>query len=201
MSEPTRRVFFALWPREEVRTAIAHAVHKAARGSGGRPVPTDKLHATLLFLGSIPESRLPDLVAIGARVASAEEVAAPVGASPPHLIFDRIEFWTKSHVLVATTSDAARSAAMPAQALANTLAVLLAREAIAAGFAPDSKPFRAHITVARKVVRFSRALVMRPVTWDIDRFVLVESETRPEGSLYRVIETFSLVDSKPSAGM
>ncbi len=200
MSEPTQRVFFALWPGEEVRAAVAHAVHKAARGSGGRPVPTDKLHATLLFLGSVAESRIPELVAIGARVASAEEVSASVSASPPHLIFDRIEFWPKAHVLVATTSDAARASAMPAQALANTLAVLLAREANAAGFAPDSKPFRAHITVARKVVRLNRPLAMHPVMWDIDRFVLVESDTRPEGSLYRIIETFPLVDSKPPAG-
>ena len=191
MSPPTRRVFFALWPDEDVRAAFAHGTHKAVRASGGRPVPVSNLHATLLFLGSVVEARLPDLVAVGARAVAAVEVTAAMDASLAELIFDRIEFWAKAHVLVAATS----ASVSPAHALTLALSRVLQQETTALGFAPDLKPFRPHITLARKVVRVSRAVEMRPVRWSLDGFALVESRTEPEGSQYTVLENFSWVSN------
>jgi len=194
MSEPTRRVFFALWPNDEVRAALAHATHKAVRASGGRPVPMHNLHATLLFLGSVVESRLPDLIAVGSRVASASEIIAARGESTPELIFERVEFWIKAHVLVATTP----APTGPAHALALALAAMLQRETSCLGLTPDLKPFRAHVTLARKVVRVSRALDMRAVCWGLDGFALVESRTDPEGAQYSVLESFVLGEGHPA---
>src|SRR5581483_1928235 len=97
MSEATRRIFFALWPDERVRAALAHATHKAVRSCGGRPVPVHNLHATLLFLGSVPESRIPDVVAVAANARSAMDDAVAVGGwtqgASLDFTFDRIEFW------------------------------------------------------------------------------------------------------------
>jgi len=44
-----------------------------------------------------------------------------------------------------------------------------ARAAVRAalGFAPDLKPFRAHVTVARKVVRLTRSPEMRALHWPV----------------------------------
>jgi 2'-5' RNA ligase len=63
-AEPTQRLFFALWPSAEEQRALAQAAHKAARYSGGRATPEEKLHLTLVFLGSVPQRRLPELAQI-----------------------------------------------------------------------------------------------------------------------------------------
>jgi 2'-5' RNA ligase len=191
MNEPTRRVFFALWPDEAVRVALAHATRKAVRGCGGRPVPVENLHATLLFLGSVAESRIADLVAVGMRVASAAEiVAARAGGASPDFIFDCVDFWAKAHVLVATAS----AESSPALTLARALAGVLQRETGALGFAPDpmARQLRPHVTLARKVHRPPRYLTMEPVTWGCTDFVLVDSKTLPTGPVYIVLERFRI---------
>lgn len=189
--EPARRLFFALWPDEVLRNAFAHATHKAARACGGRPVPAHNLHATLLFLGSVAESRVAEVRAIGARAASevamtAERLAEELSA--PRLNFDRIEFWKKAHVLVAATSATSGAG----HSLAGELVGILQRESLAAGFAPDLKPFRAHVTVARKVSRASQDLHMHAVQWPVTGFALVESATLAEGPRYDAIDSWTL---------
>jgi 2'-5' RNA ligase len=187
MSEPTRRVFFALWPDEALRVALAHATHKAVHACGGRPVPTHNLHATLLFLGSVVESRIADLVVIAAIAASNGRIDR---GSTAELVFDRIECWRKSSLLVATTSQSSGAG----HALAGALVDTLWRETTRIGLAPDLKPFRAHITLARKVGRPARSLAMRPVTWNLTELALVESRTEPEGAVYRSLQSFPLID-------
>jgi 2'-5' RNA ligase len=73
--------------------------------------------------------------------------------------------------------------------LANTLKSWL----VAAGFTPDLKPFRPHVTLARKVVLSIPTKHMTSVVWDFDDFALIESQTLRGGSVYRVLRTFSLV--------
>jgi 2'-5' RNA ligase len=193
--ERTRRLFFAFWPDEPLRAMLAHATHKAVRSSGGRPVPVHNLHATVLFLGSIVESRVSAVAAIGARAAAETAAAYLSGAGSaqdtaaiPTLAFDRIELWKKAHVLVATTSVSTGAAHL----LANAVVGILQRETCQAGFAPDLKPFRAHVTVARKVVRLSHELRMQEVQWPVTALALVESVTLAEGPLYSVLDSWSL---------
>lgn len=174
------RLFFALWPEDSARAALGHAIRKVARSGGGRPVPEHNLHATLVFLGSVAVSRLGDLRAIAAQVAGAKKVA------PFELDFDRVEYWQKPRVLVATAS--ASSGVAVASALARTLLEAMQR----ADFDPDSKPFRPHITIARKVGKPSEAPYVHPIRLAFNSFALVESRTLPEGPVYRVLETFAL---------
>jgi 2'-5' RNA ligase len=183
---PTRRLFFALWPDETTRAAFVHATHKAVRSSGGRPMPEHNLHVTLVFLGSVAESRIPDLRAIASRAAVASVQAHPDEVSPPQLIFDRIEFWKKAGVLVATTSAKSQTGQGPVDALVG----VLQRETVAAGFTPDLKPYRPHITLARKVAHGNHDRTLRPVLWSLTEFALVESRTDPEGAVYSVLELF-----------
>lgn len=74
--------------------------------------------------------------------------------------------------------------------------VALARDLLGSlvqrGFTPDLKPWRVHMTLARKVVNPRRHGAIEPVEWNVEGFVLVESETLPEGPRYRVLERWPL---------
>jgi 2'-5' RNA ligase len=186
--ETTRRVFFALWPDAGLRTALARATHKAVSASGGRPVSTQGLHATLVFLGSVTEPRIPELEAVADRVAAAFSGGWSLRAAPPQLIFDRIEHWQKSQIICATVGAESREAVV----IVDSLAEALKRETIGAGFSPDLKPFRAHVTVARKVARTTPMLDMHSVPWSCTGFALVESRTAAGGAIYSVINSWTL---------
>jgi RNA 2',3'-cyclic 3'-phosphodiesterase len=191
MPESTRRLFFALWPDEPSRCALVHATRKAVQHCGGRPVAEHNLHATLLFLGSVGESRVSEVAGIGARAAAETLVARD--SSSAAFVFDRIELFQKAHVLVATTSASSGIGHL----VANALVESLQRETSRAGFAPDLKPFRPHVTVARKVAFLRTALRMEPVEWRFTAFALVESRTDPDGPVYTVLHSYPL---EPPAG-
>jgi 2'-5' RNA ligase len=174
--DPTRRLFFALWPAEVTREDFARATRKAVRACGGRPVPVVSLHVTLTFLGSVPERRIPELSSIARQVGEQ--------SSPVVLTFDCLEHWARPQLMCATSSLS------PVQA--TDLAEALRRQTAARGFSPDLKPFRPHVTVARKVVHPTRSLDMSAVLWPFADFVLVSSFTHPEGPAYSVIESYSL---------
>jgi RNA 2',3'-cyclic 3'-phosphodiesterase len=178
---PTRRLFFALWPDTAARRALTAASAAAVSASGGRPVPPQNLHATLVFLGAVPAARSAELAAL-ARVAAA---AWPPRAGPLLLRFTRLAHWRAPQVLCALT---ARGDDAPARALAQALQAAL----VAAGFRPDLKPFRAHVTVARNVARAPRATRFPAVTWKCATVALIESRSAPGGSVYSVLESAPL---------
>jgi RNA 2',3'-cyclic 3'-phosphodiesterase len=183
---PSRRLFFALWPDEAQRTALAHAAAKTVRHSGGSPVPESNLHITLAFLGSVTETRLPELSTIAGRAAA----TSPGDAVPLAITFEGVEYWAKPQVL-AVLEHPHDTRAEPTSGVGQ-LARTLVTETVAAGFSPDLKPFRAHVTVARKVTRAPRSGEMRQVLWSFDSFALIESRTLPGGPVYSVVESFVL---------
>jgi RNA 2',3'-cyclic 3'-phosphodiesterase len=180
-----RRLFFALWPDEAQRAALVHAAARIVRHCGGRPVPEENLHVTLAFLGSVPEPRVEELSAIGRRAAA----AFPADALPVTVSLETLEHWAKAQVLaVLERKDESQAAAAGAAALAQSLSA----GTLAAGFSPDLKPFRVHVTVARKVARPPRSCEMRRVVWSFDEFALVESRTLEKGPVYSVVESYLL---------
>jgi RNA 2',3'-cyclic 3'-phosphodiesterase len=181
--EAARRLFFALWPDEEARSALAHATAEAVRHCGGRAVPAANLHMTLAFLGSVPQGRLPHLQR-AARALGA--VFAPDG--PLSLTFDRLAHWPGPQILCAIAGG--ETPAVPA------LATALREALVAAGFSPDLKPFEVHVTVARKVARPPAAALMRPVAWCFESFALVDSRTERAGPIYSVVESYPLVKAE-----
>jgi 2'-5' RNA ligase len=183
---PTRRLFFALWPDAAQRAALVHAAGETVRRCGGRPVPETNLHVTLAFLGSVPEPRLEELRAIARRAAA----AWPADAAPPAVSLAALEHWAKAQVLAALEREEEPRGA-PGAGVAE-LARFLTAATAAAGFSLDLKPFRAHVSVARKVARAPRSIAMRKVLWSFDGFALIESRTLADGPVYSVLESYVL---------
>jgi RNA 2',3'-cyclic 3'-phosphodiesterase len=185
--EATRRLFFALWPDEAQRAALVHAAARALRACGGRPVAPANLHVTLCFIGSVPVVRVAELAAVARQVATSR----PAPAAPVTLDFQRLEHWARPQVLCALAA-----ALESADTAAPDLARALGDATAAAGFSPDLKPFRAHVTLARKVLKARIDERLRPVRWEFAAFALVESRTLAAGPVYSVIESYALVEAQ-----
>lgn len=196
--EPARRLFFALWPDEVMREAMVHATREAVAACGGRPVPAANLHVTLAFLGSVPERRLPQLVDVARRAAESAASVLAIAAAPAdplELTVDHLEYWRAAQLLCALPSaPQARTVALARRLrqLLSESAFARDRESPGSVGADTARRFRPHVTLARKVRRPPRAVAMPPVTWGLADFVLVDSKTLPEGSVYTVLERFSV---------
>jgi 2'-5' RNA ligase len=172
-----RRLFFGLWPTPAERSALLQAASAVLAASAGRPVPAPNLHVTLAFLGAVPEARIAELAALAGELAAG-------GASAPVLRFSRLEHWRRPQILAALTDAEPGGAAQ--------LAADLKRSTAAAGFFPDLKPFRAHVTVARQVDAPGGAMELPPVTWHGTTLALVQSRSSAAGPLYSVLDSWLL---------
>lgn len=144
---------------------------------GGQGVPTENLHVTLVFLGSVPEHEIVRVERIAATVAQ------DVSPGPAMVALDMIDYWKKPRVLCVTTQQ-------PADARASRITDLLTERLTTAGFAPDPRPFRPHVTLARKASRSSLD-TLQPILWTFREFSLIQSQTGPPGSVYHCRARFA----------
>jgi 2'-5' RNA ligase len=175
-----RRLFFAFWPDPSQQAALAEATRGVVERSGGQRVPPENLHITLVFVGSVPESEIVRVESIAANVAQA------VGPAPALVALDFLDYWKKPRVVCLTTQQSA-------DAQASRIADLLTNRLTTAGFAPDIRPFRPHVTLARKASHGSMD-TLQPLLWTFREFSLIGSQTGPSGSVYscRARFTFSV---------
>jgi RNA 2',3'-cyclic 3'-phosphodiesterase len=178
-----RRLFFALAPDAQGREVLWDAASAAVAGCGGRGIPAENLHVTLAFLGDVANDRLPLLGEMAAAAA-----ARFTGTALLNLHLARLQYWVRPQILCALAAQDVADAPR-VFALAQALRIVTA----AAGFAPDLKPFHAHVTVARKVTRAMDDQELAPVTWSCAEFALLASRTTAEGSVYSVVESYPLV--------
>jgi 2'-5' RNA ligase len=172
--ERLHRLFFALWPSDEFRAALEPRILALQPEGVGRPQRPDQWHLTLEFLGPVPES----------RVALARDAAAGVQARPCQVLLDAVEYWRRPGVLCLV-------AKVVPEALCELVAQL--RNGLAArGFQPESRPFRAHMTLARKVVHPVSPVAFEPLHWPVADFTLVESVTDRSGSVYTPLARWPL---------
>jgi 2'-5' RNA ligase len=174
------RLFFALQPTPEQKTALAGQVAPLVAQMGAQAVRADNLHATLCFIGALESEKLESLRAVAAKVRGRRVT----------MRFDALEHWEIPKVLCATTGEESESA--------RELAAALAQVSSAAGFTPDLKPFRAHLTLARKVsrdlsVEFPQQLAP-PTILRCDQFVLMQSRREEGGSIYSAVDCWPLYD-------
>lgn len=178
----TQRLFFALWPDDELRGELHHLARKVARVGGGKPMAPENLHITLAFLGSISaDARL-----------CVENLASSLQVAPFSLTLDQVGYWPRPRVIWFGASETP----MPLRQLAQGLNAGLAN----CGLTPEARPFAAHLTVMRKASRGPDQGDIAPLVWPVDSFVLVQSLTLPEGAQYRVLRHWPLRESNPVQG-
>lgn len=160
------RLFFALWPDEALRAALAAITADLAAECGGRATARANLHVTLAFLGSVPRE----------RVAAFETMAAALPREPFELQLDTLGYWRRSGIVWA---GAAR---VPAALL--RLAADMKHGLQALGWPVDERPFAAHATLVREARRgpANPALALPP--WSVSDFVLVSSTQHAGGVHY-----------------
>ncbi len=171
--EPSRRLFFALWPGEAERAALAawqSALHNLC---GGRVMRADTLHTTLVFLGEVAEHRLEAL----------HLAAQETDFQAFELTLDHAHYWGHNHIV-----HAAPEATPPNLA---ELVDRLERNLRKHRFVFDERPYKPHVTLLRNA-RWSDAPLppMPPVNWAFREFVLVQSLSDGQGARYEVLERF-----------
>ena len=167
------RLFFALWPGEEVRAGLARWAKELHAVCGGRPTRPENLHLTLAFLGSVAEERLAEV----------ERAASEVEPRGARLEIDRPGFWRHNRIAWAGTSAVPDALA----ALSRELRGALGRTGV--GF--DAKEFAVHVTLLRDAHQPREMPPLETIRWEVDGFALVHSETRAGGSRYRVLRSWT----------
>lgn len=171
------RLFFAVQSTRAQQPAMQAAARSLLPQSAGRLVPAVDLHITLCFLGEV-EARGVDLL-----VAAASTVRPAL----LHLELTHADWWRGSQVLCLVPEPAAR-AVRELVALAEQLRTV----ATSAGVKPDDKPFRPHVTVARKVAAGATRANLWPrrleqaLPFTANGFALLRSTGRGEGPRYAV---------------
>jgi len=173
----THRLFFASWPGEKRQLELDRKLRNVAWASGGRRVAAANYHLTFAFLGSVRADRLEAI----------KGAAQTLRAAAFDLRLDQLEYFPKSRVLCLSESSPSEAAQDLVRALWQKLAAL--------GFKPEVRPFKAHLTLARKVERPPRERAVAAIEWPVDALSLVESVTAPEGSIYTPLDTWPLTSS------
>ena len=197
MSEERLRCFVALEIGEPMRARIAALTSELReRAPGVRWVRPEGVHLTLRFLGSTTARQTDALRPVLARLARAcapaeahvRELGVFPGRGRPRVLWLGLTVPDSVMALQAACEEAAR----------------------AAGFAPETRPFRAHLTLGRwrddVPPRRSRpgASGAGPdwpsgdlgTTW-LDSLVLFRSHPGPGGSVYAPLARFELGEPQP----
>ncbi len=171
-----QRLFFALWPSDEARAALA-GWRDALPRPGGRPTAARNLHLTLAFAGDVDAETRTCL----------EQAAARVRGEPFSLPLDRLGVFKRG---LLWTGPADCPAAL------STLAGDLAGVLRDCGVRPDPRPFHAHITLIRRMNGRLPGVDPPGLTWQAKAFCLVRS--RP-GQGYEVLKTYPLQGAPPGS--
>ena len=172
-----QRLFFALWPDDILRQQLVHRSKPLVQAAHGRPVPAENLHITLAFLGNV-DARQRDCV---------ECMAETIACSSFDLALDSFGHWSRPRVLWFGASETPE----PLRLLTESL-FAGAREC---GLSLDARAYSPHLTLMRKVSHAPKKRDIDPISWSVDRFVLVSSVAVPQGVRYEVVRKWPLRES------
>lgn len=165
------RLFLALWPADAVRAALADWQAQWRFPAGARVVPAGNLHLTLHFLGSVAP----------ATVAALGPMLDEVRCEPFTLRFGSADDWRGIAVLKPLETPP------PLAALHRSLAQVLGRCDVPV----EQRPFRPHVTLARKASGGKPPPSGFAFEWPAEcSFALVDSPG--DGQRYQVLHRFRM---------
>lgn len=165
----TARLFIALWPEAAFASALHAQCGVCTTDPRARVVTPERLHMTLHFLGPVPRQQLPALVS-----------ALRVPFQPFELSFSRCEQWP--HGLLVAVPD---TVPPPLTQLHTALGEVLQ----GLGLPLDNRPFRPHLTLARRHAGPLPVPTGPPLRWPVTAYALVESQVTPAGA-YRAVQAY-----------
>ena len=173
MIEAKFRLFYALWPDQQVRQQLALWQRAHLPPEVRLTHPAD-FHLTLQFLGQVPMTQLAALQAIGQGLQF----------SIFNLQLDKLGYFAKARVLWAGCREVPSEVEVLQKNLASALKPL--------GFQPQQASFVPHVTLARKATPFLVEKPFKPVGWSVTQWALVAS--RPgQSPLYKPLALWNLV--------
>ena len=138
-----------------------------------RPVATDNLHATLVFLGELTPKKLREI----------QHLAAGVMVPRFSLTFDELGYWPKQEIAYLAPQET------PVEL--ESLVADLRQVARRSGIKVDKRRFLPHITLARRCESPPVSSLEAPdFAIEVDSFQLFESLRKPEGVVYRELESW-----------
>lgn len=182
LAERGVRAFVALTLDAELRQALTALVAELKpRISGARWASPDTLHLTLRFLGEATPAQLaelaPRLRPCAAACPATQAPTAGLGFFPPRggprVLWVGLALPAAVYALQAACEDAA----------------------VAAGFAPEPRPFKPHLTLARfrERVRRPELAPLPPLpSARLERLVLFKSELNASGAVHTPLASFPL---------
>ncbi|HSM01539.1 MAG TPA: RNA 2',3'-cyclic phosphodiesterase [Acidimicrobiia bacterium] len=177
------RVFAAVPLDDETRHRLAHLVSDHVVEMPGRAVPPEKWHLTLRFLGELEEAEV-DLI----RHALDD---ADLGEAFP-MAWGRLGAFPRSSRASVLWIGVARG-----EEPLSDVAAAVDDALESAGFDPEDRPFRPHLTIARMRPPEDVRPVVRgdpfpDVAMRIDRVTLYQSRLGAGGARYEVLDEFEL---------
>jgi 2'-5' RNA ligase len=166
LSDPDRvRLFTALWPDPAARAQLAALRDAWSWSPSARPVADANLHATLHFIGAFPRD---SLVELGAALATVPVEPVPLRTSGSEVF--------RGGIAVALL-----------EAEPSLLALHARVGEVLAGFGVtlEARPYRPHVTLARKAGGSRSPARVPALAWRADGFALVRSR----GGSYEVLAT------------
>lgn len=149
------RLFIALWPDPGIRDELAAWRDGWTWPRKATPVRSERLHATLHFIGEVADDRIPALRA-----------ALHVPFSPFTLEFGHCALWP--HGIAVLEPGAVPE---PLLELHDSLGQVLARLALPV----DERPYRPHVTMARRAAGAMLPATKLTVRWPVDHYALMSS--------------------------
>ena len=175
MSQDSARLFVALWPDPGVRDALREWRDGCAWPNSASPVRTEQLHVTLHFLGNVPRIRVPELVQ-----------GLDVRFAPFELGFGHSELWHGGIAVLAPD-------AVPEPLMALHRALGEALELL--GLTPEGRPYRPHVTLARRAGAALAPIPGPPFRWQVDGYALMQSKVG-DGAEYGVVQAYTATETR-----
>ncbi len=172
MPDSPQRLFFALLPDEAVRKQLRQ-LQKNLSQAGGRPVPAENLHLTLLFLGHVEAD----------EVNAVRGIAAGIEGESFDLTLDTLGGFRQNNARILWVGP---SEPPPELGL---LHQSLRRQVRKIGLRVGKGAYRPHITLIRKADPQEK-LSEDPtpeIRWTACRCALIASELLPAGPRYEVL--------------
>ncbi|MBL1141839.1 MAG: RNA 2',3'-cyclic phosphodiesterase [Proteobacteria bacterium] len=168
------RLFFALWPNDEVRKEL-RKVSNLYKDENIRLTKNSNLHITLEFLGEVSEQDQAELIQQTNNIIS----------KPFSFELTSIGYWPKPGILWIAPEI------IPDELL--NLVKQIQTMVKQQGLRIDERPYKPHVTIARKVKWHTVTKKSIHLPWIVSSFALIVSKPGNSGVYYEPIEEWPLV--------